>query len=123
MAIEGFTDLEAWQEGHKLVLQIYRATKDFPKEEMFGIVSQIRRAAASVTANIAEGYGRFHFKDKNNFYFHARGSLCETESFLILAKDLKYLKEEEFDRIFMQVMRVGQLLKGMISSVRRELAK
>lgn len=117
--IEQFTDLEAWQEGHKLVLEIYKITKNFPKEEMFGIISQIRRSASSITANIAEGFGRFHYKDKQNFFYHARGSACETENFLVLAKDLGFLKEEDFDRVYMRLKSVERLLKGMIRSIEK----
>lgn len=75
--IKNFYDLVAWQRGYQLVLDIYKITKDFPKEEMYGIVSQLRRAASSITANIAEGFERYHFKDKTRFYYQSRGSIAE----------------------------------------------
>lgn len=65
-----FTDLDAWQEAHRLVLMIYELTKDFPKEEMFGLTSQMRRAAVSITSNIAEGFSRNYFKRKNTILFN-----------------------------------------------------
>jgi four helix bundle protein len=67
------TDLDAWKEGHKLVLFVYRSTKDFPKEEMFELVSQMRRSTVSITSNIAEGFSRRSFKDKLHFYVIAQG--------------------------------------------------
>jgi len=73
--IEEFTDLIVWQEGHKLVLQIYKITKLFPKEETYSLTDQMRRAAVSVTSNIAEGFGRQGMKEKVQFYFLAKGSL------------------------------------------------
>ncbi|MDD5071499.1 MAG: four helix bundle protein [Patescibacteria group bacterium] len=72
--IKHFTQLFAWQKNHNLVLQVYKLTKKFPKDELFGLVSQIRRAVCSITGNIAEGYGRYHYKDKIRFYTIARGS-------------------------------------------------
>src|SRR3989339_1633776 len=89
--IKNFYDLEAWQRGHLLVLEVYKLTKNFPGEEKFGITSQIRRAAASITANIAEGFARFHFNDKIKFYLNSRGSAAEVQNFLLLAKDLGFI--------------------------------
>ena len=89
--VKNFYDLIAWKKGHELTLGIYQATKRFPGEEQYGIVIQMRRAASSVTANIAEGFGRFHFKDKVRFYYQARASTTEVQNFLLLAKDLDYV--------------------------------
>jgi len=91
---ESFEDLEVWQIGKKIGVGIYGLTKDFPKEESFGLTSQIRRAALSVPANIAEGFGRYHYLDKAKFYLNARGSLYELKSHLLIAQELGYLKEE-----------------------------
>src|SRR3989338_7664104 len=93
--IQNFYDLDAWRVSHSLVLDIYRITKDFPKEELYGVVSQLRRAASSITANIAEGFARYHYKDKIRFYHQARGSAAEVQSFLLLAKDLEYISLEK----------------------------
>lgn len=97
--IRHFTHLDAWKKNHELVLEVYKLTRNFPKEEMFGLTSQIRRAASSITANIAEGYGRYHYKDKAKFYLIARGSATETQDQLITAKDLGYLSEEDYNRV------------------------
>lgn len=70
--IKDFTDLNAWKEGHKFVLGIYELTNNFPKDERFGLISQLRRAAVSITSNIAEGFSRYYFKDKVRFYYIAR---------------------------------------------------
>lgn len=75
--IKSFTDLKAWKEGHKLVLLIYQITKDFPENEIYLLTSQIRRAASSITANIAEGFGRKSYKEKIQFYYKSQGSLNE----------------------------------------------
>ncbi len=114
--IKNFTDLEAWKEAHKLTLLIYKVTRNFPKEEMFGLISQIRRAAISIESNIAEGFARFHYKDRVNFYFQARGSVSEVESQSITSKDLGYLKENEFKEIFSQSEKAGIILSGLIRS-------
>lgn len=89
--INHFTDLDAWAKNHELALAVYEATKGFPEEEKFGLTNQLRRAASSITANVAEDYGRYHYKDKNKFYYQARGSSAEVQNHLILAKDLGYL--------------------------------
>jgi len=114
--IKNFTDLEAWKESHKLTLLIYKTTKNFPKEEMFGLISQIRRAVISIESNIAEGFARFHYKDRLNFYFQARGSIGEVESQSITAKDLGYLTGVEFEQIYNQAEKAGIILSGLIRS-------
>lgn len=89
--IRGFKDLHAWQEGHKLVLLIYEVTQKFPREEVFGITNQMRRAVVSVTSNIAEGFGRQGYKEKIQFYYLAQGSLIELKNQIIVARDITYL--------------------------------
>ena len=85
-----FEDLIVWQKAHKFVLNVYEMTKNFPKEEVYALTSQIKRAATSIAANIAEGFGRKGKKDKLRFYNFSRASLLEVRYFLILANDLKY---------------------------------
>jgi len=114
--INHFTHLIAWQKNHQLVLKIYKITKKFPKEELFGLVSQIRRAAASITANIAEGYGRFHSKDRIRFYLHARGSSTELQNHLILARDLNYITEAEFNELKADAFEGYKIICGLIKS-------
>lgn len=117
--IKHFTDLEAWQIVHGLVLGIYRVIQNFPASEKFGIIDQLRRAASSIAANIAEGWGRYHFADSIRFYYQARGSLSEVQYFLILSKDLGFLKEEDFSRLYEISERSGKLINGLIRSVDR----
>lgn len=112
--IEKFTDLNVWKEGHKLVLMIYQITKGFPREELYSLVDQMRRAVASITANIAEGFGRHSFKEKVQFYYLSKGSLNELKNFLLIAKDIGYLSQEEFAKLAEQTNIVDQLLQGLI---------
>jgi len=118
--IKDFYDLDAWKKAHKIVLEIYNTTKKFPKEELYGITSQLRRAASSVTANIAEGFSRYHYNDKIRFYLNARGSISEVKNFLFLSKDLEYLKEEKFKEIFNASEDVSKLINGLIRSIEKQ---
>jgi four helix bundle protein len=114
--IKSFTDLLAWQEGHKLLLMIYETTKKFPKEELFCLISQMRRAALSITSNMAEGFGRQSYKEKIQFYYLAQGSLTELKNQLLAAKDIGYMDKNDFDRVAEQANRTHQLLQGLIRS-------
>ena len=95
MPARSFEQLVVWQRGHELVLSIYNVTKKFPREEIFSLTDQLRRAASSVTANIAEGFGKISTRDKLHFYNISQGSLSETLNHLILARDLDYITAEE----------------------------
>ena len=106
MPVNNFYDLDAWQKSHKLVLEIYKLTRNFPKEELYGVISQLRRAVSSITANIAEGFARYHFKDKIRFYHQARGSAAEVQSFLLLAKDLEYISLEKCKELMEQAKEI-----------------
>jgi len=111
--IKSFTDLKAWQEGHKLVLIIYKETEKFPKKEIFGLISQMRRAAVSVTSNIAEGFSRNTNKDKCQFYTNALGSLTELQNQLLIARDVGYLERKLFFEIASQTVVVAKILNGL----------
>ena len=113
--IKSFTDLMVWQEGHRLVLSIYRATRDFPKEEVYSLVSQMRRATVSITSNIAEGFGRHTYKEKIQFYYLAQGSLIELKNQILIAKDVGYLKKECFDDLAKKANITHSLLQGLIT--------
>ncbi len=113
--ITKFTDLIVWQESHKLVLLIYQATKKFPREEIFGLISQMRRAAVSITSNIAEGFARRSRKEKLQFYTIARGSLVELESQLFISRDISYITGEDFGKIYTQLTSSHQLLNAFIN--------
>lgn len=102
---QDFTDLRVWQASHQLVLLTYTDTKTFPKDEQFALTSQMRRAAVSITSNIAEGFGRHATKDKEHFYVMASGSLLELKNQCIIAKDLEYITENKlksFDILFVE---------------------
>jgi len=118
--IKDFYELNAWKKAHEFVLEIYKITKKFPKEELYGITSQLRRAASSIGANIAEGFSRYHYNDKIKFYHNARGSLSETQNFLFLAKDLSFLIEKEFKYLFGFSEEVNKLINGLIRSIERQ---
>lgn len=113
--IQSFTDLKVWQEGHELVIMIYKATKEFPKEETYSLVDQMRRASVSVTSNIAEGFGRESYKDKLHFYYQAQGSLIELKDQLLVAKDVGYLEQEKFKKLANKINKVHKLLRGLIN--------
>jgi four helix bundle protein len=115
--IKNFYELEAWQKAQNLTLQIYNITKNFPKEELFGITNQLRRAAASIMANIAEGFARFHFKDKIKFYYMARASSAEVQSFLFLTKALKYIDQLTLQQLSAQCEESARLINGLINSI------
>ncbi len=113
--IRQFTDLTTWKDGHKLVLLIYKATRTFPREEIFGLISQMRRAALSITSNIAEGFGRNGYKEKIQFYYMAQGSLTELKNQIIAAHDLSFLNDNDFTLIANQADIAHKLLQGLIS--------
>src|SRR5688500_5538097 len=115
--ISKFEELLAWQQGHELALATYQLTKKFPAEEKFGITSQLRRAASSITANIAEGFARYHFNDKIRFYYQARGSNAEVQNFLLLARDLGYIDAKTCNEEHLKAEQVRKLINGMIRSI------
>lgn len=116
--IRSFTDLEAWKRGHKLTLEIYQVTKSFPKEELFGLTSQIRRSALSITSNIAEGFSRKSSKEKIQFYFIALGSTTELQNQLLLSRDIGYIDKDIFSRIADITVEVHKLINGLIKSAK-----
>lgn len=116
--IQTFRDLNTWKEGHKLLLQIYKITKNFPKKETFALIDQILRAVVSITSNIAEGFGRRGMKEKIQFYYLAQSSLTEVQNQLIIAKDVGYVNEKIFDELWTQTITVHKLLTGLIKSLR-----
>lgn len=116
--ITSFTKLDAWKEGHSLVVSIYKISKVFPKDELFALTSQIRQAAVSVTSNIAEGFSRNSWKEKVQFYTTAMGSLTELENQLLVARDVGYLSFGEFNALVPQCIRVSKLVGGLIRKAR-----
>ena len=119
--ISSFTSLLAWQEAHKLTLLIYKRLPEFPAYERFGLCDQLRRAVSSISANIAEGFGRHTLKDKVNFYYIANGSLTETQNHLLVARDSKYLKNDYFKEMAEQTITTSKLINGLIKSINSKM--
>lgn len=116
--IRSFTDLTAWQEGHKLVLAIYNLTNRFPQQELYALTSQMRRASVSITSNLAEGFSRKSPKEKIQFYYTALGSLSELQSQLLVAKDIGYLDHRLFQEISELMIVASKLVNGLIKSMK-----
>ena len=114
--IRSFTDLNAWKQGHVLVLEIYKITRNFPKEEQFGLTIQLRRAGVSFTSNIAEGFSRTSYKEKTQFYAMALGSLTEIQNQLLIARDIGYITKIDFDRLAAQTVVTNKITNGLIKS-------
>ena len=112
---DNYRDLIAWQKAKALALNVYRCTRQFPKEETYGLSSQMRRAAVSVPSNIAEGKGRYSHKEFVQFLYHARGSLLELETQLSIAHDLDYVDRPTFDSMQSQTIELGRILNGLIN--------
>ncbi|MBI4654186.1 MAG: four helix bundle protein [Nitrospirae bacterium] len=117
MEEKSFKKLTVWQKVYKFVLNIYKQTQKFPSSELYGLNSQIRRASVSILANIAEGSERQYKKEFVQFLSIARGSLAEVETYLMLAKDLGYFKEEDFIELEEQRKKIGRLLRGLYKSL------
>ncbi len=115
--IRSFTDLKAWQKGHQLVLAIYRISDKFPSRENFSLTDQIRRAAVSITSNLAEGFSRYGKKEKQQFYRMALGSLTELQNQLLIAKDLNYCTQEDFKKLADESVELGKMINGLIRSL------
>lgn len=118
-SVKTFWNLDAWKEAHEFVLMIYRITQDFPKAEMFGLTSQIRRAVISITSNIAEGFSRQSYKEKIQFYFTALGSVTEVQSQITIARDVGYINSQQFQDIDNQAIRVHKIVHGLIKGAKR----
>ena len=113
-----YKDLIVWQKARVLASEIYRITEPFPKAELYGLTSQLRRAAISVVSNIAEGQGRLTKGEFQQFLGHSRGSLLELETQLLISVDLNYFTAEEFTRIEARIAEVRRLLNGLLDSLR-----
>ncbi len=113
-------DLIVWQASVDLVTIIYKLSNEFPKDELYGLTSQIRRAAISIPSNIAEGCGRNHNKELIQFLYIALGSFSELETQIIVAKNIGYIKEIDFNQLTEKLAEVGKLLVGFINSLKNK---
>lgn len=119
--IKSHRDLIAWQKSMDLVILVYKATESFPRHELYGLTSQIRRAASSIPANIAEGQGRRSKTEFRQFLGNARGSLLELDTHLELSRRLNYLTEAQYNRINDQFTEVSRILNGLLRSLTSDL--
>jgi len=115
--VKDFKDLRVWSKAHSMTIGVYKVTREFPREELFGITSQMRRAASSIGANIAEGAGRRSDGELARFLHIARGSAAELEYHLLLARDLDLLPNAKFDVLRKQVDEVQRMLTSLIQQV------
>ena len=116
--MKDYRELLVWARSHRLTLELYRATKSFPKDEMFGVTSQIRRAAASIPANIAEGCGRDGDAELRRFLNISLGSACELDYFVLLASELGYLSAEQRSRFGGEVLELRRMLGTFIQKLK-----
>ena len=116
--MQNFRNLEVWKKSHKLTLKVYASTSQFPREEIYGLTSQIRRACASIPTNIAEGSGRESAPDFARFLQIAVGSASETEYLIILAHELKYITSTQYAELMDTTIRVRKMLITLLKSIR-----
>ena len=121
MKVQHYRQLEVWQLAMDLAERCYQATKGFPKDELFGLTSQIRRSAVSIPANIAEGQGREHTKEFLNHLSIARGSLLELETHLMLSQRIGLLQQPELDSLLTMTDRLGRMLSGLRKALEKRL--
>jgi four helix bundle protein len=118
--VQDFRKLKVWEKGHQLTLAIYKATLDFPKEELYGLSNQLRRSCASIPTNIAEGCGRGSDADFKHFLQIAMGSASETEYHLLLAHDLAYFADGEYDQLSKDIIEIKQMLASFIHKLKAD---
>jgi four helix bundle protein len=114
--MKNYKELSVWRKAHSMTLAVYNATRGFPREELYGLTSQLRRAAASIGANIAEGSGRRSNKEICRFLQIARGSASEAEYHILLARDLNLLPEQDYRRLSFQADELQRMLTALIQS-------
>lgn len=113
-----YRDLRVWQASIDLVVRVYALTQNFPKQEIYGLVSQMRRAAVSVPSNIAEGKGRLTDRDRVHFFSQSRGSLLELETQIVIAQRLSYISPAEGESVIHAAGEVGRMLNALVNSMR-----
>ena len=118
--LRNYKELKVWQKSYRLCLEIYKITKRFPKEERYGLTSQIRRSAVSVPSNIAEGYGRKTTPEYIRFLYIAYGSNCEMETQILLSGDLGYIETDKLEILQVGIGEVERMLKALINSLEKK---
>jgi four helix bundle protein len=117
--VQSYRDLIVWKKSMSLVLNVYRSTQEFPKTETYGLATQLRRAAVSIPSNIAEGQARLTTLEFKQSLGHARGSLMEVETYILLAQELGYLQNDESEGLLARTTEVGKILNGLLNSLGR----
>ncbi len=115
--IKSFKDLEIWKKGIKLVEDVYAVTKTFPKEEIYGLTSQLRRSAVSIPSNISEGFARFHDKEYKKFLYVSLGSCAELTTQIIIASRLKYIDKTKADTFLYNIDEISKMTMGLIKKL------
>jgi four helix bundle protein len=115
---QSYRDLIAWQKAITLVTDVYKVTKQFPAEELYGLTSQLRRASVSIASDIAEGQARFSSREFHHFLTQARGSLAEIETQLLIARNLGYLRDEDSRSLNSRTSELGRILNRLMASIR-----
>ena len=118
--MKDFRQLKVWEKSHRLALAVYEATKVFPKEELYGLASQIRRASMSIPTNIAEGCGRYTNAEFARFLQIAMGSASETEYQLLLSHDLGFINKEQYDKLNIDITEIKRMLASLLKTLRAE---
>jgi four helix bundle protein len=121
MTVRNFRDLIAWQKGMDFTVDVYQASRAFPKEETYGLRAQVRESAVSIPANIAEGHGRDSSKEFARFLSISHGSLCETQTHILLAERLDYLSEETTEKLMAQSEEVARITNSLKNSIKRKI--
>ncbi len=115
--IKNFRDLRVWQLGKEIVKDIYELTRTFPKEEIYGLISQMKRSVVSIPSNISEGFNRFHNKEYNQFLYIALGSCAELETQIEIAHDLEYIDEDMKDDLLKKVQHESKMLRNLVKKL------
>jgi four helix bundle protein len=118
--MQDFQNLKVWKRAHKMTLELYRATRSFPKDELYGLTSQIRQASASIGANLAEGCGRGSDSDFARFAQMAMSSACEVEYHLIMARDLEFITTKESEHFLFEVRGIKRMLTALLETLKAE---
>ena len=118
--MQSYRDLNAWQKSMQLVEDVYRMTKAFPRDELYGLTAQIRRSAISIPSNIAEGKGRHSDREFSQFLRHARRSILELETQLLIGQRLKYVDDSAAEQLMKQTAEIGRMLNGLLKAFRED---
>jgi four helix bundle protein len=116
--LKNYKELKVWQKAYQFCIEVYKLTKTFPREEIYGLTSQIRRAAVSIPSNIAEGYGRKTIREYIQALYIAYGSNCGLENQILLPADLGYIKAEKLESLHEDIGDIERMLKGIIKSLK-----